>query len=269
MVEFYDYNEAAWGNQLNGPNGKKVDTDFRVDVLANAPRIVYTWKPKIGPLYYATGLITPFVHTRLRGAGFGGSSTRFSDVTLENYLYYANPQKGLFAFFGFETFIPVGSYKGERPVNIGRNHWGFAPNINLTYKPTPRLEISATAVVELSLKNKATDYRSGNIANLDYGISYSPFRKDGRFFLGVNGFFLKQISDDRQNGASVAPDGFRSTEVAVGPQAIYYTEFGGLSVKYQHDVVAKNRPTTNRLWVQFAVPLAGKPRSSTTPVNSH
>ncbi len=50
------------------------------------------------------------------------------------------------------------------------------------------------------MENHDTDYRSGQIFHFDYSASY---RVTDNLRLGLNGYYLKQTTDDKQNGETV------------------------------------------------------------------
>ncbi len=88
---------------------------------------------------------------------------------------------------------------------------------------------------------------------LDYLIGCSL---DRRVQLGVQGTFLKQFTDDTQDGVKVGSDGFRGQTVAIGPQLRdMWGPASGVVVKYQHAFAVRNRPRGDKLWMQFSFPL--------------
>ncbi|WP_187494235.1 SphA family protein, partial [Pantoea agglomerans] len=128
----------------------------------------------------------------------------------------------------------------SRIANPGVNTYAFLPYLSTTWFPGRDWEISTTTLLEMNSPNHATHYHSGAVAVLDYLIGYSI---DRRVQVGVQGTFLKQFTDDTQDGVKVGTDGFRGQTVAIGPQLRYmWGPASGVVVKYQHEFAVRNRP---------------------------
>ncbi len=184
------------------------------------------------------------------------SKTGFTDLNLELlYISYTNKSKTFGAYIGTDFWVPTGSYRRGRMVNLGYNYYTLAPALHVTWLPTRRAELSASFVPEINWKNKATDYRSGNAVTIDASASYRPLPDFQRLQVGLQGYFHKQVQDDRLNGEAV-PGGFRGQSAAIGPQVkLNLFERGGLLFKWQHEFAVENRAKGNRLWLQFSMPL--------------
>lgn len=261
MMTVGNYSLAAWNNSLAGNDGGNAVRKFSLPVQADAVRILYTWENiHIGPFHYTTGLVPTLAHTKLSINGLRGSQTQFANLDIQNYLGYASPDHKVFFYFGLDTYVPTGPYDKDKLVNIGLNYWGFSPNFDITYNPSPKWELTGTVIASFYTTNHATHYHSGSDIDFDYGVTYRPFEQLPKLGLGFQGYFYKQIEDDTVRGASVDPDGNRGQEFAIGPQVRWDLPFGGIAMKFQHEFAVRNRPHGNRLWFQFALPIFGKPR---------
>lgn len=253
-TEFYNYTEYYVANKFAGPDGKSAIPGFHSEVLVDAARPVHTWGETLGPFTLSSGLVVPLVHLHLDVPGASGSRTAMGDIIAQPFLFgYSNPTHTFFAFLTTDVSLPSGAYSVSRLANTGVNYYAFQPNLSLTWFPSPRWEISTTTQVEFHSPNHATNYHSGDVASIDYVIGYSITPK---LQIGVQGFFLKQFTDDTLNGQTAPGDGFRGQAIGIGPQLRYDIGPGAaIAFKYQHEVAVRNRPAGDRLWVQFAFPI--------------
>lgn len=148
--------------------------------------------------------------------------------------------------------LPAGSYDASRPLNTGNNYYSIRPIYAFSYLPENGLEASAKITYTFNSTNPATHYRSGRLFHVDYSLSY---RVTDKLRLGVNGYVIKQTTDDRQYGSRVGPDGFRGRVLAIGPAAHY--EFGKASIdlKVLKEYSVRNRAEGTSVWAKAVVPL--------------
>ncbi|WP_322044299.1 transporter [Paraburkholderia sp. J67] len=253
-TQYFNYALYSSANKFAGSDGNSRVPGFHSSVIAETPRVVHTWGATVGPFTLSSSAIVPIVHLHLSTPGGTGNRTGLGDVILEPLMFgYVNPSKTLFAFVSPSFAVPSGSYSVNRIANTGLNTYAFLPYMSLTWFPRSDWEISTTTLFEMNSPNHATQYHSGAVAVLDYLIGYSLNRQ---FQLGVQGTFLKQFTDDTQDGVRVGTDGFRGQSVAIGPQLSYmWGPASGIVVKYQREFAVRNRAQGNKLWVQFSFPL--------------
>ncbi|MDN7895563.1 SphA family protein [Burkholderia cepacia] len=253
-TQYFNYALYSVSNRFAGPDGGGAVPGFHLSVVAETPRVVHTWGATFGPFSLSSSAIVPIVHLHLSTPGGTGNRTSLGDVILEPFMInYANASKTFFAFFSPSFAVPSGAYAANRIANTGLNTYAFLPYVSTTWFPGRDWEISMTTLLELNSPNHATRYHSGAVAVLDYLVGYSI---DRRVQVGVQGTFLKQFTDDTQDGIKVASDGFRGQSVAIGPQLRYmWGPASGVVVKYQHEFAVRNRPQGDKLWVQFSFPI--------------
>jgi len=261
MLQYLDYFQVSPNPEQHDGDGHDINNQFHLTAVADAARFLYTWKNiQVGGLHYTTGLVVPFVNLTLDVAGHHGHDFGIGDVNIQNYLGGHTADKSLFYFFGMDTWIPVGNYDKNRLINTGNHYFTFGPNVDVTWHPAPRWELTGSIMAEFNTTNSATHYHSGSDIDLDYGMSYRPLH-NRNFGIGVNGFFYKQYQADTTDGVRVSDDGDKGRVFAFGPQVRYDVPFGGFVVKYQHEFAVQNRPAGEQIWFQFAVPLTGKPKA--------
>jgi hypothetical protein len=254
QTRFYNYTQYYEASKFAGANGNSSVPGFHVDVAVDAPRVMHTWSPTLGPLTFTSGATFTILHVQTSVMDMKGVRTGFGDTILEPLdINYASADHTLFALFApSDISIPTGSYSPTRLANPGVNYYGFIPNAGVTWFPRPGWELSAMAALQINTRNKDTDYTSGTIASLEYLVGFNVTKT---LQLGVQGFYLQQISDDKVAGQSYK-DGFRGSALALGPQVRYEFAPGcGLTFKYQREFDVRNRAEGNRLWLELSFPL--------------
>jgi len=253
-TQFYSYTEYYFSNKFAGADGKSSVPGFHSEVLVDAPCVVHTWGPTLGPFTFSTGVVVPLFHLRVNVPGTSGTRSALGDIIVHPLMLgYSNPSHTFFAFVSLDVGLPTGAYSVNRVANTGLNTYAFEPNLSVTWFPNPKWELSALAQIEFNSPNHATNYHSGNVATLDWLAGYSVTKN---LQLGVQGFFLKQITDDTVNGQTAPNDGFRGQAIGIGPQLRY--DLGPASAivfKYQHEFAVRNRPQGERLWVEVSFPI--------------
>jgi len=143
--------------------------------------------------------------------------------------------EGLSIKLAFGVVVPIGQYNATsaitKALSSGTNIWDFAPSIAVTYT-TPAIlaegtEFSFKTYWNNYLTNPATGYSTGTIINTDFAIT----ERIGRFQIGVAGYYLHQIADDKINGVPVAPDGIRAKILSLGGVLVYDMPEHGTSIK--------------------------------------
>lgn len=151
--------------------------------------------------------------------------------------------------------VPVGSYKVERLVNIGTNHWSADAGAGYTYLnlETGR-EFSATAGLTYNFENPDTKYQNGIDAHLDWG--FSQFVTE-QWHIGLAGYFYHQITGD--SGAGAVLGDFKSRVTGIGPQAGAMFAMGDgqayFNIKAYWESNSKYRASDWNGWVTLVVPF--------------
>jgi hypothetical protein len=253
-TQFYNYTLYYNANKFAGSSGESLIPGFHLNTFADAPRAIHTWGTMKGPFTLSSGAIVPFIYLHASTPAGTGNRTALGDIILEPWLIgYSNPSHSFFAFFATDVAVPSGAYSPNRIANTGLNTYALMPYLSLTWFPTPAVEISTTSLVEINSPNSATHYHSGAVAVLDYLVGYSLNKQ---VQVGVQGYFLKQFSDDTVNGAPVPGGGFRGQAVAIGPQLRYmWSQTSGIVFKYQHEFAVRNRSQGDKVWMELSFPL--------------
>ena len=141
--------------------------------------------------------------------------------------------EGLAVTLGLGLVVPVGRYDLADAQNFAANHsnniWDIAPTVAVTYTTPPLLaegtEFSAKVYWNNYSIDPATRYLTGKLIDVDFAVT----EHIGRVQVGLTGFYVKQIEDDKLNGVPIAPDGRRTQLLYLGGIVAYdMPEFGAV-----------------------------------------
>lgn len=227
---------------------------FRATAIANAARLFHTWHGTILGANISSSAIWAVNRVALRAGGHSGNAFG------PNWLYlaplYASWHTSKFhAYLGEGAFLPIGSFSKNDLINETTNVFGFNQETAFTWMPTKRLDISAEGELQINAKNGATNYKSGNVINIDFGANYMPFTSLPQLRIGPNGFVTSQFTNDRKYGQIIG-DGNRLQKFALGPQVIWFFKPPyAVALKWQHEFGVENSLRGDRYWLQFQIPL--------------
>ncbi len=255
-TELFNYDAVYSAGKYQANLGDPNPPDFHTLVFAEAIRVNHTWTSLAPGITLGSGFALNGVHQSLKIADLSGDNGfQFADPDIIPYLFDFKVLPNLYVMHGFNIFPGWGQYNKRNLVNAGLGFTTFAPEVAVTYLPTPRWEISLDAWAGFNTRNNATGYQTGNEFNTDYLVGFRPLmQRAPALQLGIQGYIYTQWTDNSQNGVRVG-DGNRGHVFAIGPQIRYDIGHGGILAKWQHELGAQNRSTGDRFWVEFAVPL--------------
>lgn len=141
--------------------------------------------------------------------------------------------------------FPTGEYDAAKPVNSGfGRYYTFRPSVQYGFIGDG-WDVGARAVFSANTRNKDTQYRSGNMFNLDFALM-KFVSEDVR--LGVQGYVVQQLTDDTSDNATTqatlnAIDGSKMRVYALGPAWAWIKNGGEMLVegKILKEFGARNR----------------------------
>lgn len=153
-------------------------------------------------------------------------------------------------------YAPTGPYDEGSLANTGRNYWTFEPGVSVSWLSTKiGTEASLFAGFDVSTKNNATDYQSGEVFHLDATLAQHLPLFGGFAGVGANGFFYQQVSGDSGSGASLGD--LRGRTVGVGPVVSYVHKIGRVDlaaeVKWLPELDVQNRLEGDYVWVKVGL----------------
>jgi hypothetical protein len=254
-TEFYSYTAYYSADSYRGNNGKSSLPDFKLDIFVQALRMVHTWDVETDSgVGFSSGAILSGNRNSFEVAGAKDHKSGLNQLYFTPLYLTWSPTPELHLLTGFSAFIPLGNYDRKDLINTTSNYASYVQEFGLTWLPTPAWEFSVSPTVSFNQKNDDTDYKSGNIFDVDFNAGYR-LPMNPKWQVGLAGHYTKQFTDDQFDGHDV-PSGNRLSKFAIGPQAVYYfNPATAIVFKWLAETSVKNGPKGNSLWFEFAVPL--------------
>lgn len=244
------YTNYYTADRYKDDKGRSAIPDFHLSVEAVAARLFYQSNLELAGGRVGFFAIGSGARIASRDASSSHSVVAMGDMTLGSTLGWQRGDWHTLA--AFDLVVPTGSYDVHRALNAGNNYYSFRPIFAVSYLPASGWELSAKVTYTFNFRNNETDYRSGQLFHFDYSASYAV---TPALRVGLNGYVLKQTTDDRQYGAPVNGDGNRARVVSVGPAARYQFKHAFLEVKVLKEFTARNHSEGESVWAKVVVPL--------------
>ena len=267
---FYNlaYYSHAQASSLKGNSGQDLGwARYRLTADTISYRMQYVWKTTLLGAGAESTLVFPFpaidLEKRVAGNLPDTSGTRFRMTDpLIVPLRLAWKGAHLNQSAAVEIVAPLGDYDVNARVNSGRNYWQFAPAYALSYRPTDASSFGLKLRYGMNTRNKATNYSSGEEFSAEYIAGY---KLSASVTLGLQGYFLRQTTDDELNGQPTSAAngrligsgiGNRGSANAAGPFLSYrVSPRFAITGKYQQEFGVKNRGEFSRFWLQVLLPF--------------
>lgn len=120
----------------------------------------------------------------------------------------------------FQSIFPTGEYDNDKALNPGSNFFSFNPYWAATLFLSPKLNLSWRLHYLWNAENSdpapgVGDAQAGQAFHGNFAASYEAVPK--MLQLGVNGYYLKQLTDSEVDGSSVAG---KEEVFGIGPGAL-------------------------------------------------
>ena len=238
-----------------------VEAGADFSVFMNLTTLLYKPDVEIVGAHYALGALVPaVVHVDIDARVRVGplevkredDVVGFGDLTLIPGILFWN--YGNFHFTLAEYIVtPTGRYDSDDLANSGLNYWTFDTNAAATYlNEDTGQDYSINVGYNYNTKNTDTKYRTGQEFHLDYMLN--QFLSES-LAIGVQGFYMKQVTGDRGSGASLGD--FQGEAAGIGPAVLWSTQLFDRDVsfiaKWLHEFHADRRLEGDHVFVSVAI----------------
>jgi hypothetical protein len=263
------YPRFTFGNDITDANGKssRAFNNAKVNTQVLVSQFSYLTPLEIGPTKLGFNLFVPLVNfstsfdspgLKLRDNGLG-----IGDLTFGAYLQ-GNPiisdGHPVFSWRAeIDVIAPTGDFDKHKDLNQSSGFWSLIPYLSVTYLPTEKTEISLRfnymynfsttkfsnppPIPGLNFDNG----QAGQVGWLNFAASYRVLPS---LALGVNGFYYKQLTENKLNGVSIANS--KAEMLSMGPGAhISISEKSFLNVNLNLPVINKNAIKGPSLGLQY------------------
>jgi hypothetical protein len=251
-----------WSGKLKDGSGNNVvagGAEVKLNATFDALRFVQVTNQTLFGGSWAWHVIVPVVDLSVDLAPLGGSAsqTGLGDITIDPLIIaWHTPE--WHTVVGLDINLPTGSYnksgggQSDPRKDIGANYYSVEPIFGASYLGNNGWEVSGKFMYNIKTKNTYTNYQSGDEFHMDYLVG----KNINNWGFGVSGYYLKQLTDDTQNGVKVATDGNRGQVFAAGPSVKYKNQSGTLFIgQWQHEMAVENRFGGDKVWLKLIMPL--------------
>ncbi|MBJ3817066.1 hypothetical protein F9C28_19850 [Shimwellia pseudoproteus] len=238
---YLGYYRYSHGNQLKDNNGDRIQAfgSTRIDSWVANNQFLYTFNDSLfDNAWLGLDLIIPLVgfNTHFGGpASLKANNGGIGDIFIGSYLQYkplmnARGEPIFVHRFELGFNVPTGHYDKHRDINPGANQWAFNPTWSVTWLPVPQWSVNWRLQYLFNFKNpspassqpldwhgeKVRNTQAGQMVYLNFATAWEVVPD---WHLGINGYWLRQFTDDKVNGDTLS--GSREQVLAIGPGVMW------------------------------------------------
>jgi hypothetical protein len=220
--------EYYYADQFNDSDGAQLPGQNRLTTAGAISHLAYISDYKLWGGNLGGELLLPAVDADLH-TSFAPESHEegMGDLVLSPFLLQWNDGKlfgkPFFQRLDLQMVVPTGKYDSSRALNIGNNVVSVNPDYAFTIFPSRKLEISARLHYLWNSQNdepyvglRASSTQAGQVFHANVAASYQVLK---RLRIGISGYALQQLTDDKIDGNAIA--GSEERIFGVGPGLAY------------------------------------------------
>lgn len=251
---FTEYGQWYTSDRFTDQHGNKF-VPSKLDVWVSLSQLIYQSDQKLllgGK--WGMDVIVPFVAFDLdpKGAPLTDNGAGMGDLLVGPYLQW-DPIMGqngpvFMHRVEFQMLLPTGRYNHNDSLNPGSNFFSIDPYWAATWFIQPRWTASWRIHYLWNDENDEpgggfSTLQAGQAVHLNYATDYEVLPKQLR--LGINGYYLKQVTDTKINGSDVS--GRREQVVGIGPGLVWHiSQNDHIFANAYVECAAENRPEGER-----------------------
>jgi hypothetical protein len=241
-------------NELVDRNGRPLPVGLDLDAVANAVGAQVTFQLPWHSIYLNASVGIPAAHISL--------NTERPEISVDRMGFadlYVQPLKigwkaARFDLVGgYSFYAPTGGSAPGSRSGVGRGFWTnqFSVGSAVYLDRRKTWHISELVSGDLNRRRRDLDLTRGDTVQFQGGAGKTM----GMWTVGLAGYGLWQVQDDRGSAVPVALRGARDRVFGLGPEVnlTFRSIRGRLIVRYCHDVAVKTRPLGQILVVGFTV----------------
>ena len=235
-------------NRLNDNNGNKVDVpNFKVKASAIVPRFTWVSESKTLGGNVILDIVLPLVNLETQIGSEAFRDQGIGDIMIGPALAYHHTTN-LHSGIALDLYLPTGNYDKSEIANIGTNRMAIEPVYAITYM---NQDINADLRIGYLFngKNDDTQYKSGDELHFDYalGLNYNTWT------YGISGYYQKQMQNDSINGNPI--NNSKAEGFSIGPSIKYQNNDWFVTLKYEKEVMTKNKTEGDAVWLKTVLPF--------------
>lgn len=258
-VYLVNYLILAQKSSLRDNSGNGLPANFKADVVAEVPRLIYVSPYKFLGASWGAQAFLPFYSADIKSdsaaippLNFDSRDKGVGDIIFSPLVlgWHFGPE--LHTVFALDIWAPTGNYDKDRPATtlLSKNIWTFEPVLAVSYFKEG-LDISAKLMYDFNTRNSDTSTDPGQEFHMDWALGYGL--KNG-LTGGLVGYNYWQTTEDEVNGVSKTSDKSRVGGIGVGIK--YWPKQGPftMTLKQYWEYGARNIATGNQ--TQFKISYA-------------
>ncbi|WP_334184567.1 SphA family protein [Novosphingobium sp.] len=270
VLQYFRHNHLNSITDSNSHESSSFD-DPRIDTTTSLTQFSITSPVTIGGNALGFDLLVPITRIDARfgngGQRLADNGTKFGDLTFGPFLQFKPIMRNHRPIASFrialDVIAPTGSFNSRRDLNQSSGYWSINPYVAWTALPAKGWEISGRAQYLYNFKTskipnapeipgfRFVDGQAGQLMWSNFTVTREVASRVG---LGLNGYALQQITNDRINGISL-PNTRRSA-VYIGP-GLYIDRLPNWRININAYLPVKTRNLANgpQLNILFIVPI--------------
>lgn len=253
---FLNYSIFVNGNTPMDGNGNEIPGGGHVNVLTQLEQFYYHSSLRVlggdAAFMVAVPLVAVTAKGDLGGLPLAGDTAGLGDLVVAPALHWDGHTllgSPVFYRMEFALTLPTGRYQKDGLIDAGSNLTTFEPYASVMWLFRPKWETSWRFFYAMHSENH--DAPQGNVQpgqafHLNYAVSREVLPK---WRLGVAGYYLQQVTEDKVNGVKV--DNSEERVVSAGPGFVYMGQGLTAMFSYPMEFSVENRFKGSRATLQL------------------